>query len=231
MNELTFPESGLDRIFSNIAADGLELLGRSHKMVEPILLPEAPPFAEFAIDLHSRVMLPRLALPQHRVFASKCRQDVNMIRHDNEVRQEISISIAVMETVSDDFREFRTTQKTRAMTGIEFLMPPLREHLIESALLLRGKMDAQLLSPVRTLWVDSMTPEPLLAISLPASEDNCGHGVRRSPGDEAHCFRLIPMRKLAVDDEQVISPLEQAKLPFRSHEIIRLAKVFGHSSA
>jgi hypothetical protein len=96
-------------------------------MVEAVLLPELAAAAERALDLPRREVLPRIALAEHRLLVRKRGEDVDVVRHNDEVGQLVTVIVESQHTVSDDGREFGAAEDAFAVATIEILVPPVGE--------------------------------------------------------------------------------------------------------
>jgi hypothetical protein len=88
-------QSGLDGILGNVALEKLELFRASHQVVEAYFLPQSSTSTELTVDLRRGVLLPGVALGFHFRATEQARQQVNMIGHDDEIAQMISVAIEV----------------------------------------------------------------------------------------------------------------------------------------
>jgi len=79
-------------------------------------------------------MLPRTTLFEHLVGVAKCSQQMNVIRHHDEIGQFISVAVEVFQAVGDNVSQFHPSQHTLTVAFVEFIMPSLREGLMEFAL-------------------------------------------------------------------------------------------------
>lgn len=92
-------ETGFERVLRDVVTQASELTFVPHKMIKGILLPKAALSAETTIDLPGREMLPRIALFDHRGFVGERGEQMDVIRHDDEVEHLITITVEVQQAV------------------------------------------------------------------------------------------------------------------------------------
>ena len=97
-------KSGSATIFAYVVSQIFVLIGASNQMVKGLLLPELTFRVSVSIDLSGGVVQPRIALPSEHFFGREACQQVNMIGHDDEVAQSISVAIKMHESVGHNFR-------------------------------------------------------------------------------------------------------------------------------
>ena len=90
-------QPGFLAVISNVFPKVCVLLRASHKMIEWFLLPEFAFFAEMLIDSKSCVVQPRVTLRNQCVFRTERCEQMNMIRHDDEIAHAVSFSIKMQQ--------------------------------------------------------------------------------------------------------------------------------------
>ena len=154
-------------------------------MIESILLPKPSLSAETPIDLPGGEMLPRIALFDHRGFVGESSEQMDVIRHDDEVEHLVAIAIEVKKAAGDDVRDFRLAEHAGTVTGIERVMPARGEAIVVFDHQVGWKfLDTHL--PAFLSGLDAVEVEPAIALRPPAFENVLRHGVRRAPSDEDH---------------------------------------------
>src|SRR5262245_41004187 len=85
-------QSRLFRIVRDVTAQILVLLYAAHQVVEWFLLPKLSTSFQCFVDLHRRVMEPRIALSRHRIVRAERCEQVNMIWHYNKIAKAVSLT-------------------------------------------------------------------------------------------------------------------------------------------
>lgn len=164
--------------------------------------------AKTAIDLPGREVLSGAALFDHRGFVGESGEQMDVVRHDDEVEHLMAIAIEVKKTVGDDVRDFRLAEHAVTVTGIERVMPARGEAIVVFDHQVGWKfLDTHL--PAFLSGLDAVEVEPAIALRPPAFENVLRHGVRRAPSDEDHGAVLGPMRQLALGDEPIVVRIEK----------------------
>ena len=104
MSELARFEIGSFRVAGDVTAEGLKLFDGTDEVVEAVLLPEAVGCSELAVELHGLIVLPALALSQHSLFTDERGQQMDVIRHHDNVGQFVPITVEFQQAVADDSR-------------------------------------------------------------------------------------------------------------------------------
>jgi len=89
-------------VISYVAAIIVELLGTADKVVKTIFLPEVVAKTENAINLSGLIALPFGYLLEHALHLRKCSQHVYVVRHHDEVRELILLTIKMTQALRDD---------------------------------------------------------------------------------------------------------------------------------
>lgn len=168
MEELAVAQPGALRIRRDVVALIVELLDGADKMIECILLPEASPAPEQAVETRCHVPLPRFALRKHCVFIRKRHEDMHMIGHHDEVSQIVAIAVEAAKAVGNDLRQLWISEHAIAVTVVEMFVPaighaeskPVDEILWQTA---------EMITPVGIGRADSMLPQPGISFVEPAS--------------------------------------------------------------
>lgn len=87
------PPNPVVRLVGDVATKILILRLGPNEVVEPILLPESPGLCASLIDLSTREAFPCFTLRQHRIIIRKRSQQVDVIRHHDEIGQPIRESL------------------------------------------------------------------------------------------------------------------------------------------
>ena len=110
-------------IVSDVFAKVKKLRLGSYQVIETVLLPAAATIARMGIDFSCGKTLPFFTLLQHRIIVSEGCQQMDMIRHDHKVRQQIFDAIEMLQALSHDSCIRWLTQHAFTMTQIKFPMP------------------------------------------------------------------------------------------------------------
>ena len=164
----------------------------SQQMIKCILLPISTRATKHAIDLASGEMLPRFALVHHRIMVWECHQNVDMIGHDDKVSEQISLIVKMMQAICNHLGNLGITKVARSMTFVQSIHPPIRDVTLERYLLVVRQLNFCF---VGTCLISGQTRlnQPSFPFALPLSQNSFGHGIVRSPGDEADHAGLLPM--------------------------------------
>jgi len=103
-------------------------------MIESILLPEPSGLTKRPVDLMRREMLPGLTLFQHRFFICERSQQMNMIRHNDELSEFVPIAVEFMKALRDDLRQHWLTENALAVTGVQIIVPFFGEAVLDVVL-------------------------------------------------------------------------------------------------
>jgi len=180
----------------------------AHEVIKGVLLPKAALKAECGIDPASGEMLPRIALFDHRGFVGESSEQMDVIRHDDEVEHLIAVTIEVKKAVGDDVCDFRLAEHAGTVTGVERFMPARGEAIMVFDHQVGWKfLDKHL--PAFPGGIDAVKVEPAIPVRPPTFENILRHRVSRAPGDEDHGAVLRPMRQLALGDEQIVVRIEE----------------------
>lgn len=125
MQVLSRSESSGWTILRNVSSKCIKLIDGTNKMVEPVLLPERTSPFETTVNFTGGKVLPGFALLEHAIFTRERRQQVNMVGHDHKVRQFVSFSVKLLQTVGDNSGKDGVSQNAVAMTCIQLSMPPI----------------------------------------------------------------------------------------------------------
>ena len=197
-----------ERVLRDVVTYASKLAFVPHEVIESILLPKPSLSAETAINLPGGEMLPRITLCDHRDLVGERSEEVDVIRHDDEVEHLITIAIEVKKAVGDDVSDIVLGENARAVARVESIIPALGE----AVMVFSHQVGRQLLHlhlPAFLGEIDAVEVEPTIPIRPPAIQNILRHRVRRSPGDEDHGAVLGPMRQLALNDEQIVVRIEE----------------------
>ncbi len=100
-------------------------------MIEPVLLPELSSAPQTTLNFSRGKVLPRFALIEHALFVNEGGQQVNMVRHDDEIGELVSIPVEVAEAVGHDPGERRLAQYALTVARIEMTMPAIGKRAYE----------------------------------------------------------------------------------------------------
>jgi hypothetical protein len=103
-------------VVSNVMAIVIEPICTTHEVVELILLPESSASPELLVQFRRRVVLPRVALREQRFLGRKCDKHVNVIGHNDEIGDDISLFVEMQQALSDDGTEPRLSEYALTMT-------------------------------------------------------------------------------------------------------------------
>lgn len=163
-------------VLSDVVAQASELAFVTHQMVKGVLLPKAALGAEMAIDLPSGEMFPGVALFDHRDIVGERGEQMDVIRHDDEVEHLVAITVEVRQAVGDEVCDLGLSEDARAVAGVECFMPAGGEAVVVFDHQVGRKfLDPQL--PAFLGGIDSVVVEPAIAICPLAFENVFGHGV------------------------------------------------------
>lgn len=201
-------EARIERVLRDVVTQAAKLTFVAHEVIKGVLLPKAALKAECGIDQASGEVLPGVALIDHRGLVRESGEQMDVVRHDDEVEHLIAVAIEVQKAVSDDVSDFRLAEHAGTVASIESLMPAagvaimVFDHQVG-----RKFLDPHL--PTFLGGIDAVDIEPAIAIRPPTFENILRHGVRRAPGDEDHGAVLCSMRQLALGDEQLVVRIEE----------------------
>lgn len=201
-------EPRFERVLGDVVTQAAKLAFVAHEVIKGVLLPKAALGAKTTIDLPGREMLPRIALHDHRGFVGESGEQMDVVRHDDEIEHLVSFAIEVQKAVGDDIRDFWLAEHAGTMAGIERFMPARGEAVVVFDHQVGWKFLDQHL-PAFLGGIDAVEVEPAIAIRPPAFKDILRHGIRRAPSDEDHGAVLGPMRQLALGDEQFVVRVEE----------------------
>jgi len=208
MTRLVGSEARLARVLRYVVAQASKLAFMPQEVIKGILLPKAACCAESGIDPASGEMLPRVALLDHGCFVGENGQNMNVIRHDDEVEHLVSLAIEVQQAVRDDVRDLWPTEHTSTMTCVEGFMPSRGEAIMVFGHLVWREI-LNLDFPAFLRGIDAVEIKPAIAIRTPAFENVLRDRVRRAPGDEDHAAILSPMRQFSLRDEQLVVRIKE----------------------
>ena len=97
--KLAGSQPGLLWVNSDVSPQVLILVGITNEMVEGLLLPKLPVLMDRLIDPKRCVMKPRIALLFHGVRSRESGEQMDMIRHHDEITQTITLAIEMQERV------------------------------------------------------------------------------------------------------------------------------------
>lgn len=210
MHEFTRLQLRATRIVGNISAQIVELFGGADEMIEVVLLPEAPPAIQTTVDLNGSKVLPRLALRKHRRLRRKGGEQMDVIRHHDEIGEVVAIAVKMLETVGDDLRQFRPPQHAGAVTFIQMSIPAFGDELLE--FVYERLVEVPKLSfPFRVSRIDSVMCQPFVPGGQPVHENRFGNRIPGPPGDETDRSRLHPMRKSPLNDGELLRRVKDLK--------------------
>lgn len=193
MTRLVGSEARLAWVMRDVFAQASKLAFVPHEVIKGVLLPESTLCAKCGIDPASGEMLPRVALLDHRCFVGKKGQNMDVVRHDDEVEHLVAVAIEVKKAVGDNVRDFWLAEHAATMAGIERLMPARGEAIMVFGYQIWWE-SLNLGFPAFLSGINAVEIEPTITIRTPAFENVLRHRVRRAPGDEDHAAILSPMR-------------------------------------
>lgn len=166
------------------------------------------------MDSVCRVVLPGIALFQHPSFIDKRSQEMDVIRHDHEIVDVVSLAVKMKEAVRNDIRQRRLAQNTGAVAIVQMPVPAPGKRPRELASD-RGIEFKEQLAPVFLPRIHPVSAQPTLALGMPPAQDAFGNRIKRPERDEANRAGLSPMRQLPLDDAEVGSGVESLQRPER----------------
>jgi hypothetical protein len=217
-------QASFDRILRDVVTQAPKLAFVPHKVIESILLPKPALSAETTINLPSSEVLPRIALFDHRCLIGERGEQMDVIRHDDEVEHLVTITIEVQQAFGDNVCDPALRENTRAMPRIQRLMPSRGEAVV----VFDHRIGRQLLHshlPAFLHGIDALGVELTIAIRSPAIQNIFRHRVRCSPGDEDHAAILRPVRQSPLGDEQIVVRIEETHIEMLWHSRIGASKV------
>lgn len=199
VDEFCCPHTGPLRVRSDVFPIVAKLIFTANEMIESVDFPEPTTPAERPVDLRRRVVFPGFALRERCVLGGEGRENVDVIRHYDEISEAIPFAVEVMQAVGDDPGKFRFPQHTRALAVIEGCVEPLGDELAK-LIFLRHRQRLELGSPELGFGRNTISSKPFSASVEPSLHDGARHRVDCSPGEETERPRLQPVRQVAFDD-------------------------------
>src|SRR5437868_2651699 len=117
----------MTRVFRDVGAQVIQLLGVAYLLVESVVLPEVARAPYGPVDLDGGVMFPGGALLQHLLRRRKSRDQMDVVRHDHEVGEEIAVAVKETEAVGHDAGQVGPPEYTGPVTIIQGRLPSGRE--------------------------------------------------------------------------------------------------------
>lgn len=152
-------ESGLDWIVRDIVSKFTEMFSGPHQMIEALVLPEMPFFPKHTIDVHGRVSLPAFALPLQPHARMKLHQYVNVIGHDDEISQVVTLSIKLVQALLDNAGQLTALENALTVSFVEKVVPLRCNHAME--IVAQGlRQSRQSPLPARAARINAMTHQP-----------------------------------------------------------------------
>ncbi len=102
MHKLSSAQVSPARIVGDVLPVVEKLIFATDQMIEVLYLPEAALVAEASIDLNRGEVLPRIALSQHRICRRECRQQMDVVGHDDKIGKDVPVAVKMMQAVGDD---------------------------------------------------------------------------------------------------------------------------------
>lgn len=176
-------------------------------MVKTILLPKAALAAEKAVDFCRREVFPRFTLSKHDLRVRKCRHEMDMVGHHDEISQLIAITVKVTQAVRNDQRELGPAEDTSAVAFVEVIVPAIGQELFAFAG--QGRAERSYLSlPIVRGCIYSMLCKPGGAFCLPLAYDFLRQRIPCAPRNKSDGSRLRPMRQAPVDHIEFLGWIE-----------------------
>src|SRR5581483_8589587 len=187
----------------------LELPLAADQVVEAVGLPTPARPRQQPVQADGRVALPRLALVSHPVAVRERYQQVDVVRHDDEVGHQVPVAVKVQQAIGDDLRTVRPPEDTGPVAPVEGLLPPGRYEFAEFVPEV-GREPPQPPLPVLGVGVDAVTTEPRIPLRHPAGQYTRGDRIPCAPRDEAKGAGLGPVGEPAFDDPNLGGRIEDA---------------------
>jgi hypothetical protein len=164
----------------------------AHEVIETLRLPEAPAATEPPVECGSRKPFPARTPREQRFETGERRQQVNVVRHHNEIEYRV-VRAAVVQTGGNNGTQFRCAKRARPGTVVQPVFQSSRKGAPKLGSI-RLWQSFQRFVP-RRVWLDAVSPKPPGAIGEPFRGPTLWERVPRSPCDEAHNAGLHPMWK------------------------------------
>ena len=154
---------------------------------------------------------------QHAGLVRKAGEDVDVVGHDDEAEQAITISVEVTKGVFDHGRALALTECALPVAIVEMVMPAIRELIVILGEEM-GREIAEASLPIGSIDGDVVGTQPSVALGDPLFDHVPREGVCGAPGDENDGAGLRPVGELPTpEDGEIVVGIEEAHWVVRHH--------------